>query len=704
MQDTYYRNDSTTTPRTFFEKHRASPERGTTKSTSPEAIPEALRRLPHWMGSRFAPRRGQPEKVDKPPYKIVPGGQPVKADYRNPRNWVSFEQAHAAMQAGDVDAIGFCFSDRDPFYVGDFDSIIDDETGELDERAYEVIHALNSYSELSVSGRGVHVVAEGTKPEYAGSRPKKLGFEIELYDSPRFLVLTGERLGGFPREPQHRQKELTDLCSRLWPKAQKMHGGRRTDRSNPLDLEDEELLARARRSRTGKKFSQLFDHGDTSGYESQSNADYALLNALIFWTGADRQRVADLFRKSALYRDSKAGKHAGYVDLSVENALASYRGPLYRPRDVKQAREQESTDPLAPYLALLLDPSFAAWRGRKGPSAYKAYAAAVAIAAENGVVGDEGELRLGCDTRRLAEVAGLGRKALRESALPQLVKLRLLSWRRGKGRKAGTFVLKNPKRATDPNKVSTRDTDFIGVTSAHPQNALRTVGLLIRMRSGSSRSAPLLRAGMAAMFCAVAMSAGGPSREYTVDELAEATGRRARDLDSPRREDTPLKRLKRIGVVRERTSGCYSLTDRFRERYQEHLDLSGITYSERAQRRRHAADREARDRKIPADTQTSKLRGKEHMNKLTERRIAEDRERFHEYEKRKVGMTPTLFIHEEIDGKYGVRARDLLDRWRNLHGGQPEEIWRAIRRGPFKRVRVSGHLFIDLVTSEESSA
>jgi hypothetical protein len=166
-------------------------------------------------------------------------------------------------------------------------------------------------------------------------------------------------------------------------------------------------------------------------------------------------------------------------------------------------------------------------------------------------------------------------------------------------------------------------------------------------------------------------------------------------LDSPRREDTPLKRLKIAGVVRERTPGRYSLTDRFRERYQDHLDMSGITYSEREQRRQHAADREARDRKIPADKQTSRLRGKEHMRKVTERNIQRERERWHQREREKVGMTASVFIADELAGEYGARVVDTIDRWRNLHGGKPEEIWSAIRHGPFRLVRVSGHLFVD---------
>ena len=66
-----------------------------------------------------------------------------------------------------------------------------------------------------------------------------------------------------------------------------------------------------------------------------------------------------------------------------------------------------------------------------------------------------------------------------------------------------------------------------------------------------------------------------------------------------------------------------------------------------------------------------------------------------EEQRRKVGTTAATFLADEMDGCYDPRVSDTIDRWRNLHGGTAEELWDAIRHGPFVLRRVSGDLFID---------
>jgi hypothetical protein len=52
----------------------------------PAGVPEALRGRRRWMGTRFEPRKGQPGKFDKPPYRVVEGQPVIKADTTNPAN------------------------------------------------------------------------------------------------------------------------------------------------------------------------------------------------------------------------------------------------------------------------------------------------------------------------------------------------------------------------------------------------------------------------------------------------------------------------------------------------------------------------------------------------------------------------------------------------------------------------------------------
>src|SRR5215218_4200260 len=677
----------------------------------PAGVPEALRGRRRWMGTRFKPRKGQPGKLDKPPYRVVEGQPIIKADKTNPANWSTYRDALAAYERGEVDAIGYVFTDGDPEYVVDQDDVVDPLTGEIDGTASEIVHTLDSYTEVSCSGRGVHTVAQGKKPDFAKCKTNALGFGVEVYDSARFVVLTGRRISG-RTTVEDRQRELDELCRRLWPEKPKAspkstrRGRRRRLREHDGEgdaregngVDDRELLERARRSRTGAKFRALYDAGDTTGYASASEADYGLLNMLIFWTDGDGERIARLFEASALYRGKD--KHHDYVWRSVDAALASYVGSFYRPRAVRDAAKETDQghaldDPLASYLGVLLDPS--RWTGRRGASAFKAYAALVILADECGIVDDDGNLRIGSDLRRLAEAAGTSRATLSRSALPYLMReKKFIRWRPGKGHQAGTFVLRKPADISDTNKVSTH---FIGITYARPEkHALETLRLLIRMRSGSAKSAALLRLGMPAMFVTVAL-ASSPRRGQNLTELAERTGRRKSGLR------TVLGRLKAAGIAREVSEGVYRLTDDCASSYERALEQSGITYAEREQKRRHADDRKRRGARLPIGEQPrAPLMGKEKVTRLVAEREREDRRRWVAEPRRKVGTTALTFLADEVDGRYGVRFKDAAQRWRNLHGGYASELWQAIRSGPFVLRRIDGFLFIDPVSGWETSA
>jgi putative DNA primase/helicase len=573
-------------------------------------MPEVLRSRPRWMGTRFVVRKDG--NKDKPPYRVVSGLPVIKADKTNPDNWSTYSEALAAYTSGQVDAIGYVFTDDDPDFVADLDGVVDRDTGEIHPAAAEVIHALNSYTELSCSGTGVHVIGHGTKPEYAGCKSSKLGFDIEVYDSARFVVMTGERMTD-ALGPKDRQDELLSLCRKLWPKSQKLYS-RRSAHPAPVGLEDQELLGRARRSSTGAKFRRLYDAGDTAGYASASEADFSLLNMLIFWTAGERGQIMRLFEASALYRGKD--KHRDYVRRSVDNALGSYVGSFYKPRRVKKARQDAPSaqaDPLTPYLELLLNPPL--WGGRKGASGYKTYAALVIRAAEDGIVDDQGNLRIGCDMRTLAEIAGTRQATVCESGLPYLVQeMKLVRWRRGKGRQASALVLLNPENHV--NRINKVSTQFIDTVSDTPKHALERLRLLIRMRRGRDKRTKLLRLGMPAMFVAIALTTSR-RRGQNITELVERTGRSKTDLKSV------LKRLKEASIVREVSRGVYRLTDDFQAQYERELQQSGIARVERVQRRQHELDRARRDEKIPEDKQPTPLRGRDQVRRIMERKRKE---------------------------------------------------------------------------------
>lgn len=71
----------------------------------------------------------------------------------------------------------------------DLDGCVDPETGEIALWASQIIEGLDSYTELSPSGTGVHIVSRGKIPG-SGRRGS-----VEMYSQERFFTVTGHLIG-----------------------------------------------------------------------------------------------------------------------------------------------------------------------------------------------------------------------------------------------------------------------------------------------------------------------------------------------------------------------------------------------------------------------------------------------------------------------------------------------------------------------------
>lgn len=110
---------------------------------------------------------------------------------------------------GIVAGIGFCLTPDDSFAGIDLDNcIFPDST--LEPWEHKIATTLQSYTEISPNGTGVHIFVRGTLP--SGARRKG---NIELYDQARFLTVTGHVLEGFLTTVEARQAELEQVHSML---------------------------------------------------------------------------------------------------------------------------------------------------------------------------------------------------------------------------------------------------------------------------------------------------------------------------------------------------------------------------------------------------------------------------------------------------------------------------------------------------------
>ena len=244
------------------------------------------------------------------------------------RTWSTPETALEYASTGRADGIGFVFTSTDPIVGIDLDKCRDPETGRPDPEAKEIVQQLESYTEVSPSGTGYHVLIHGELPD---GRNRRGG--IEMYDQSRFFTVTADHVDGTPTSINKRQDALEAVHEEFVAEDDTdddidVTDNRRDDsnQTQTLGLEDEELLEKARSAGNGEKFDRLW-RGNISGYDSQSEADMALCCLLAFWTGGNRLQMDRLFRRSGLIRGKWDDIHyadgSTYGEKTLERAIAT---------------------------------------------------------------------------------------------------------------------------------------------------------------------------------------------------------------------------------------------------------------------------------------------------------------------------------------------------------------------------------------------
>ena len=140
-----------------------------------------------WKAVEMRKRDGT-VKITKVPYDPKNGN---KASTQRRSNWGSFDQACEAMIMDGYDGIGFVFTADDPFVGIDLDNCFDEE-GNLRADAETAVNTVQSFTERSPSGNGLHIICKGRLPG-AGHCDNKTG--REMYQEGRFFTITAETVG-----------------------------------------------------------------------------------------------------------------------------------------------------------------------------------------------------------------------------------------------------------------------------------------------------------------------------------------------------------------------------------------------------------------------------------------------------------------------------------------------------------------------------
>ena len=292
-----------------------------------EKIPEELKSLPQWVGFFRTPAKDG--KTTKKPVNVR---TLYGASSTNPETWGTFEQAVNAIgktakvgeSQGKIEGIGFVFA---PPYCGiDLDHVINADTGEINRQALDIINTMESYTEISPSGTGIHIIYKGEiHKEWKCKKNSGLGngSDIEMYQQGRYFTVTGNRFNDKEIESRERHAEL--IYKAYMQDEEKPKPAVQPSKSKPLTMTDKDIMDKAMNSSNGMKFARLFN-GDTSDYDNDdSRADMALCSMLAFWCNKDISMMDRIFRQSKLMREKWDEKHGRdtYGNITMEKAVES---------------------------------------------------------------------------------------------------------------------------------------------------------------------------------------------------------------------------------------------------------------------------------------------------------------------------------------------------------------------------------------------
>ena len=278
----------------------------------------------------------------KLPYQAKNG---YLAKANDPKTWCSFDEAVRAYTdkitiiytekgkvpvklQGGPDGLGFELgfeeSTGKTYFGVDLDGLT---TPEKWKWATEIIKALDTYSEISPSGKGVHILGIGMKgPGQTGTNCRKKG--VEVYDKRHYFTMTGNHFEGSPLTLNDREEELRAFHASTWGNPSESHKGekgKRDDGGSPLiepppllvALTDEEIKQKLlnETGAAGDKARDLFVYGfyqkhfpdDSEDGGDWSGADQSLMNKIEFYcvNPSDEENARQLDR---IFSDSKLAK------------------------------------------------------------------------------------------------------------------------------------------------------------------------------------------------------------------------------------------------------------------------------------------------------------------------------------------------------------------------------------------------------------
>lgn len=304
-------------------------------------FPQELKNLERWIV----------RTAEKLPYSAFAEDEDLGTiDATDPEYWANYNTAMIALaESTKFSGAGFVFNYADGYTGIDFDKCVNPETREIDPVIMEIIRKVDSYTEISPSHTGIHMIVKGWVFPWDGKPEGKQGTKIglaEMYSGRRYFTVTGDHVAGTPLEINSRDLDwlykrlVTDrefFKSKVGTWATTSQGssseGCIVTTKNPTIITSKYntlmngTILRSKDT-TGSEDFAIEDDAQILEYESQSSADYALLRLIM-----DRLNTDDVDAITAEFMESPLGQRAkasreDYLKRSIDKLLLEPRRPF----------------------------------------------------------------------------------------------------------------------------------------------------------------------------------------------------------------------------------------------------------------------------------------------------------------------------------------------------------------------------------------
>jgi hypothetical protein len=265
--------------------------------------PSNLLDAERWLAWKLAPGE---RKVPRAPWST---GDDAFVSAQDPAVWTDLETVREWIDTLPGYGTAFNIRDREEFpgeriVLVDYDDARDPETGRIHPTVRKHIERAGSYADVSTSGTGVHILARGALPEGVpaidGPLPSDpegqlTEAEIEVYDSGRYVAMTGDHLAATPTEVRDAQAFVDHLADEFATVAE--------GTPDEAIREPEKTREEVRNVETTSRMQDVYD-----AIEHTNPRDIRLRSPVT------NERASGVTSRDPAWRDSKSGTGLAELD------------------------------------------------------------------------------------------------------------------------------------------------------------------------------------------------------------------------------------------------------------------------------------------------------------------------------------------------------------------------------------------------------